>query len=179
MKKSTVLLLWGGITAIACEAHRAILVWQGISLSGWSYFNFLIFFLGLFVGIRQFRDKVNGGYLKFGKGYVFSLLMTSIVAIIGFISVIITLKLVPDLGDRLINEMHIKFINSGLSQDMIDKMMPFYERAFTPNMIKVNSIIGNVFVGAILGLIATGINTKKKPFMQEDDELQGGEGMQS
>jgi Protein of unknown function (DUF4199) len=170
MKKSTVILMWGGITAIACAIHKAILVWEEISISGWAYFNFLIFFLGLFIGIRQYREKVNNGYLKFGQGYVVSLLMTLIVTIVGLINVIITLQIIPDLGDRLQNELTIRLVNSGLSQDTIDKIMSSKSNGFTPKMIIINSLLGNLIIGAILGLIATGINTKLKPLFDDTND---------
>ncbi len=48
---------------------------------------------------------------------------------------VITVNMIPDLGERLINEMQVRFVNAGLSQELIDKMMDLYAKAFTPGMM--------------------------------------------
>ncbi len=75
MKKSTIILIWGGITAVACSLHKVLLIVQGASLSGWAYLNYLIFLMGMFIAIKQVKDKINGGYMKFGQGYLISLII--------------------------------------------------------------------------------------------------------
>lgn len=166
--KTKIILTWGGITAMVCALHKVLLTVQGLSFSGWAYLNFLIFFLGLFIGIKQVKEKVNGGYLKFSQGYVTSILITLMVSVVGVISVAITLKCIPDLGARLLDQLHNGMIASGFSKEFTDKMMVIEAKEYTPGMILVNSFFGNIFVGAILGLIAAGSNVRKKPYIDED-----------
>ncbi len=168
MSKTKIILTWGVIAGVVCALHKVLLTVQGLSFSGWAYLNFLIFFLGLFIGIKQVKEKINGGYIKFGQGYVVGLLITCVIVVIGLISVSITLKFMPDLGARLLDQLHTGMVDSGFSKDFIDKMMLVEAKEYTPTMIIVNNVFGNLFVGAILNLIAAGSNIKKKPYIDEE-----------
>jgi hypothetical protein len=69
MKKSTVILMWGGGTGLASVIFYQILYATGQENSGLRWLNMLILFLGLFIGTMKFRNNANGGYMTFGQGF--------------------------------------------------------------------------------------------------------------
>lgn len=178
MKKSTVIIIWGVITSLASILYGIFLNMQGLSLSGWHYINLLIVFMGFFVGTYQYREKANGGYLTYGQGYVAGLMFTAIITVLSVISLLITLKIEPDLGDKLLNQLQIQLVNKGLTEEQINMVMKMYSKSFTPAGMITYSIIGNIFIGTILSLITAGLNTKKKPIF-DDTEMPGNDGAQA
>jgi len=170
MKKSNVILLYGGLTAIASSIFYQVLSLSSDPNSGLRYFSYLILFLGLFVGLLQYR-KANGGYLKFGQGYGAAMLMTLIISVIAVVNFFIILKVQPDYIDKVMALAEQNMINKGMSQDQIDIGMKYAKMFTTPAALYFFCFIGSIFGGAILGLIAAGLTTKSKPMFEEANEI--------
>ena len=169
MKKSTVILMWGGITGVAYAIFFWMLNLADNPSQGIQYLGVLLFFGGLLTGTIQYRNKANGGYLTFGQGYVCCLLISVAVSILSALSLTVFLKVHPEFPNTLIERAHARLINSGLSQDKIDKFMEYAKEGTTPTALVIYNFFGGIITGAIIGLLAAGISIKKRPLFQEDD----------
>jgi len=126
-------------------------------------------FAGILMGMRQFRDKVNGGFGSFGDLYKVGIMMVLVIAAISTVYFIIFLQLTPGFIDRIRQQAQADMVNRGMSSDQIDMAMKMTEKFTTPTLMIIFGFIGNLFFGAILGLLAAGISSKAKPFTEQDN----------
>lgn len=175
MKKSTVILMWGGATGLASVIFYQILYATGQENSGLRWINVLIVFMGLFIGTKIYRDKANGGYLTFGEGYKAGFLMVLIGTVLSLIATIIDLQLHPDFIDKIIAQSRDGMINKGMSEDQIEMSLKYVRMWTTTPMIILFTILGSLVFGAIISLITAGINTKKKPIFDDTNEVPANE----
>lgn len=171
MKKSTFILIWGGATGIAMIIFSQILYAAGAENSGIKSFGMLIFFLGLFLGILQFRKKANGGYLTFGEGFKTGFLMCLIITLLATIAIIINLQVYPDIIDKIRTAKLNGMINAGFSQADIQMRMPYIKMFTTPLAIVIFAIIGNLIGGTVFSLISAGLLARKKPIFDDTNEM--------
>jgi hypothetical protein len=173
MKKSTIILTWGIGTGVASALFYQILYATGKEDSGLRWLNLLIVFLGLFIGTMMVRDKAQEGYMTYGQGFKTGFLMTLLITVISLIALIVDLQIHPDLVDKILAKAQNDMINKGANEQQIEMSMHYTRMMTTPVMLCIWTIVGGIFMGTILSLITAGVNTKKKPFMQEDDEVTG------
>jgi hypothetical protein len=170
MKKSTVILVWGAIISIAVMIYSYALYATGASFSNraLSYFSYLIMIVGLVVGMLQYR-KANGGYGSFGTQYKAGILMVLVIAALTTIYFMVFLQMTPDFMDKAMDQARTDMVNKGMSSEQIEMGMKYAKMFTTPTMMVVFGFIGNLIVGAILGLLAAGITAKAKPLTAEDN----------
>ena len=171
MKKSTVILMWGGATGLTSVIFYQILYATGQEDSGLRWINILIVFLGLFIGTMKVRDKANGGYLTFGEGYKAGFLMVLIGTLLTLIATVIDLQLHPDFIDKIIAKSRDGMINKGMTEDQIEISLKYVRMWTTTPLIILFTVIGSVFFGAIISLITAGICTRKKPIFDDANEV--------
>jgi len=86
------------------------------------YASMLIAFSLVFVGVRNYRNKYNGGVISFGKAFKIGLFMVLIASTIYVISWLIAyFFFIPDFFEKYSAQMLDKLKTSGASQMEIDK----------------------------------------------------------
>ena len=171
MKKSTVILMWGGGTGIISVIFYQILYATAQENSPLRWLNLLILFLGLFIGTMQFRNKVNGGYLSFGEGFKTGFLTVLLITAITLIATIIDMEFLhPDFIDKILAQSRDS-MNKGMTEDQIEIGMHYTKMWTTPLMIILFTIIGSIIGGAIFSLITAALCTRKKPIFDDADEV--------
>jgi hypothetical protein len=86
------------------------------------YASMLISFSLVFVGIRNYRDKYNGGVISFGKAFKIGIMMVLIASTIFVVAWLIYYFLFnPDFMDKYCTNELAKLKASGASQAEIDK----------------------------------------------------------
>jgi len=98
------------------------------------------------------------------------MLMTLIIAFVSVINLFIILNLQPDYIDRMLALAQQSMLNKGMPQEQIDMGMKYAKMFTTPGMLYLFTIIGSLIGGAVFGLIATGLTTKKKPLFDDANE---------
>ena len=167
MKKSTVIILWGLITSIAMSLFSLGMYLAGNFDKAMQYVGFLIMFGGLVMGMLQFRNKVNGGFGSFGDLYKIGMLMTVVIAVVSTVYFMVFLQLTPGYMDKIREQAQANMVNQGLSAEQIQMSMKMMSAFTSPIAMGIFGLLGNLFFGAILGLLAAAITAKKKPFMEE------------
>ena len=130
------------------------------------YASMLIAFSIVFVGIRNYRDKYNGGVISFGKAFKIALLMTLIVSTMYVVAWLIDyFFFMPDFMEKYSAHMLDKLKTSGASQMEIDKQTKemahfavMYKNPFFNAMITYMEILP---VGLIATLISSLILKRK------------------
>jgi hypothetical protein len=169
MKKSTVILVWSLITSVLMSALSFALNSSDNTNKTLQYITFLIMFAGILVGIRQFRDKVNGGFGSFGELYKVGILMVLLIAVFSTLYFFVYLQVNPGFIDKIRTQAQADMVNKGMTSDQMEMGMKMMEKFTTPIAMLIFGLLGNIFFGAILGLLAAGISSKAKPFIEEDN----------
>jgi hypothetical protein len=86
------------------------------------YASMLVAFSLVFVGIRNYRNKYNGGVISFGKAFKIGLFMVLIASTIYVVAWLIDyFFFIPDFGDKLSAQMLNELKANGATQVEIDK----------------------------------------------------------
>jgi hypothetical protein len=131
------------------------------------YLSILVSMIFVFLGIRQYRDKVNGGYLTFGQGMKVGILIVLIPAVFfGLFDILYTQVIDPSWGENYYNH----FIEEAKRTTAPDKLAAKLkeiedQREFWSNpVMQFLLMAATVFiVGTIVAIISSITLSKKKP----------------
>jgi hypothetical protein len=158
-------MTYGAIIGLILVVYSVILYLTGLTFNKASgYVQYLILFVGLYLGTKSYRDKVLGGYIKFGQALVFGLIISVFVGIITIFFNFIMLRYIdPGLIDKYMAIMEETFQNSRfIPADQMDEML---ERS-RESMTAIWSLPVGVFVFSVIGFIfslVTSAFLKKDP----------------
>jgi len=132
------------------------------------YASMLVAFSLVYVGIRNFRDKYNGGVISFGKAFKIGILMVLIASTMYVVAWLIDcFFFIPDFGEKYAAKMLDDLKASGASQSEIDKettkmanFVTMYKSPFFNAMMTYLEILP---VGLIVTLISSLILKRKTP----------------
>ena len=130
------------------------------------YASMLIAFSLVFVGIRNYRNKYNGGVISFGKAFKIGLLMVLIASTIYMIAWLIDFYFfIPDFAERYAAQSLAELKASGASQMEIDKeakeMANFVTMSKNPFFNAMMAYVEILPVGLIVTLISSLILKRK------------------
>lgn len=130
------------------------------------YTSMLLAFSLVFVGIKNYRDKYNGGVISFGKAFRIGLFITLIASTIYVVAWVIEYYcFMPDFGEKYAAYMMEKLKADGASQVEIARqtkeMATFTELYKNPVMVVLLTFLEILPVGLLLTLIASFILRRK------------------
>jgi hypothetical protein len=132
------------------------------------YASMLIAFSLVFVGIRNYRDKYNGGLISFGKAFKVGILIVLIASTIYVIAWMIDYYVfMPDFAEKLSSNMLAELKAGGASQVEIDKqtkeMAAFVQNYKNPFFVAMMTYVEILPVGLVVTLISSMILKRKMP----------------
>ncbi len=90
----------------------------------YGYVTMIIALSTIFFAVKQYRDKYNGGVIKFGKAFVIGLFITLIAGIVYVIAwEIFFTNYVPDYGEQYLTYLEQEMGKDGLSTTEIDTQL--------------------------------------------------------
>lgn len=169
MKK--IILVNGLIGGVIVSTVMASAVAAGYSSEGGmiiGYASMLIAFSLIFVGIKNYRDKYNDGFISFGKAFKIGILITLIASSLYVATWLIEyFFFIPDFGDKYAAQMVDKLKASGVSQAELERkakemeeFAAMYKNPFFNALITYTEILP---VGLIVTIISALILRKKRP----------------
>lgn len=173
MKKSSVIFIWGLAIGVAmCATYLAIYLTGNITNTGLVISAHLVLFIGLLLGMFQYRNKANGGYASYGELYKTGLLITLVTIVVAVAYWIIFLQLNPSYLDK-VREYQATMINARVNQETSPEekqmMAKITKISVSPLVTTLSVVFNNLISGAILSLITAAICSKSKPPFEEDD----------
>jgi hypothetical protein len=115
---------------------------------------FTVGFIFAVIAIRFQRDKVDGGYITYGKALLVALLTVFIGV---FISSVWNYVLVNFIDPDIISAMKDDFVETwgqSMPQEALDKALEGFDKAGDVGPTLKNALIGGLIYGLIIGLIS-------------------------
>ncbi len=132
---------------------------------------FAILIIGLFLGIKSYRDKYRNGFITYGQSLGAGVIIMLYYSIFTAIFTYILYKFIdPNLLDKMLALTEEKLLEKGLTEGMIEQSMQIQKKIMTPLIISLSGILSNVFFGAILSLIIS-LFTKREGNPLIDDSI--------
>ncbi len=123
-----------------------------------------VFILTLFVGMKQFRDKLNGGFLTYSKGVKLGVVISLSTGFVSGLFLLVLVKFIaPEFIGLLIDKALLILSESGLPESQIVQAEKMYRKLFTPGSLVFFEIIGQAIIGTLISLILAAIVKKDKP----------------
>jgi hypothetical protein len=156
-------LNWGLILGLALVIYSAILYFSDNMFNkSLSYFSYLIIVIGLFLGIKAYRDNFLGGYITYGQTIGAGIIISLYASIISAVFTILLYKFIdPDLSQKLFAFTEQQMLDKGTPEDQVEMAMKITEKFLNPYFMAGFAILGSVVVGLIISLIE-GIFLKKE-----------------
>ena len=165
MKSSNpVAMKWAMITALITMISWFILYLTNLYMNqAVSWLLYVVYIIGMVMAMKEFRDKVNGGFMKYGTAFMIGFKVAAITGLASSILGYIMSKWVdPSMMDAIKQKATQDMIAKGLSDAQIDQAMNMTSFFFKPEFILIGGLIGALIFGAILSLIVAA-------FMKRDD----------
>ena len=163
-------LRWGLIGGLAGIALQ--MLWQGM---GWSDYsssfsagNLALMPLGWAIGIgatalgiKQYRDDHNGGFISFGGGFGMGMMIALVMAAVGAIFVVTYMGDV--MQDAMSTAMQEQFESQGLDDEQIEEATKMAGMFTSTPVMAIFGLIGGLVSGLIYSLIASAIMKRDAP----------------
>lgn len=158
---------FGFITSLLVIALALILYVTDLSFKpGINYFSYILILGGIFMGIKTYRDKELGGFITFGTAFKTGWWTVLIMALVSsaFTYVFVTL-IAPEFIDKIMEMQSMAMYEQGMSDEEIEMAQSMSSMFMTPGAMVGWALIGNLFIGVILNLIASATLKKNSPEM--------------
>lgn len=150
---------YGLITGLATIIFGALMMVMKMDMdSGLQYVTYLIMLAGLVMNAIAYA-KANDNYVTFGNVYGSCFKAVLIMSVLALIWGVVIIYAFPDLKDEVLSKMADKFEKDGTPEEQAEMAMNMTEKYWGITMI-FGSLIGTMFMGALLSLIAAAIPKK-------------------
>jgi hypothetical protein len=160
----------GLLLGVALVLFSLLMYVVGIPLdSKIQWTSYAIMIAGLVLGIKQWRDKYNGGFLAYGQAFSHGFLMTLFAGILTTIWVFLFFGVIaPGEIEKMMEAAEEKMYESqpNMSDEQIEMALKYSRMFMSPVWMAVWGFIGNVVVGAVLSAIIAIFMKKEKPLFE-------------
>ncbi len=123
---------------------------------------YLIIAVGIYLSLKNYRDKQNGGILTFGTGFKLGILVAVFAGFIsGVFSYVLNL-LDPSLMEQMLEVQQQALLEKGIPEDQVAQMEDMMRTMTNPLILVISSIFSMALIGVIFSAIIAAI-VKKKP----------------
>jgi hypothetical protein len=126
-----------------------------------------IFIFGVYLSVKHYRDKLNNGFLTFGKAFGTSLLTCiTIGSVWGVYGYILYKYLSPGMLTEVIEAAQDMWLNKGLSEEFVEKATS----SISPVTIAFGYITNSLIFGSLLSLLVAAMLMKNINPLLADSE---------
>jgi len=165
-------MTYGLYLGLASIVYALILYLSGMILNkaaGW--FSLVISIAILSWALINFRDKLNGGYLRYGQGVGLGTLTMIYAGVLSGIFTFVLYKYIdPSLTEQVVNQAMEEALAKGTPEAQLEMAEKWTRIFVSPVAMFIWSIMGSAFIGAIISLILAAI-FKKEPSIFEGGEF--------
>jgi len=124
--------------------------------------TYVILILGIIFATLNFRNKLNGGYITYGKAVLTGFYMSLIVGVIMAVYTWLFFSFInPDGINEMLDLAEQKFAEAGASDEMIEQQMRMSSRFMKMPLLNILTFAGLTFWGTIISLITSAFLKKQ------------------
>ncbi len=160
---------YGLYTAAALILMSLLLFALNLHMITWlSYLQYVILIAGIVMATIHYRDKINSGYISFGKAFQTGLYISLLIGILMAVYLWVYYALINPNGIQEIMEMSEQMLlDKGFSDEMIDAQLAVTGKMMKMPILNLMAFVGMTFWGIIISLITSAILKKN------DDSFNG------
>lgn len=159
--------LIGGLAGIALQMLWNIMGWYDYT-NNFSAGNLALMPLSLIVGIgatalgiKQYRDDHNGGYISFSSAFGMGMMIALVTAVVSTIFVVAYMGGI--IQEAMSTSMYEQFERQGLDDEQIEQATKMAGMFTSTPMLAAFGLFGGLFSGLIYSLIASAIMKRDAP----------------
>ncbi|NEM96994.1 DUF4199 domain-containing protein [Pontibacter burrus] len=124
---------------------------------------YIIIILGIYLGMKEYKS-INNGYMSYGQGLgIGSIVSVVFGLLLGAATWVYTTFIDSGYTQRVLERQREKFLDSGMTDEQIDRIMASAEAAQGPLMAILGSALLYLIVGFLLSLIISAIVKNNRP----------------
>ena len=165
-------LKMGGMMAALLIVYTVVLHFAGLILSTPAgLLSLVLVVLGIYLGVRNYRDRWQGGYISYGRAFGMSMLILLYGSILYGLFMYVYYSTfgadtIPALMQKSEEATYEMMKGFGMSEDKIEETIEQSQRSMNPTMLSLGHAGNLIFYGAILSLIVS-IFLKRNPERNE------------
>ncbi|MCU4154520.1 DUF4199 domain-containing protein [Carboxylicivirga sp. A043] len=158
-------LTYGLYLGLALIVYSLIIYLIGLTGNqGASWLSYVIIIGMLAYAMMNYRDKVNGGFLKYGQGVGLGTLTAIYGGVLSSVFTFILMKYIdPALIDQIVNKALEDAMAKGTPEEQLEMVEKMVRMFTSPMAILLMGILGSGIMGAIISLILAAIFKKEPP----------------
>lgn len=155
-------LKYGIYTSLAYVLLMFLYYVLDLMLNTWMvYASYIVIIGGIILATLNYRDKINDGYISYGKGVITGVIIGLVVGIVMAIFYWVFYTYINPNGMQDIAEMTEQtLVDKGFSDEMIDQQMEASKIFMKMPLFNLMALTGFVFWGLIISLITSAILKK-------------------
>lgn len=156
---------YGGMTGIALFLVFILSSLLGTKLSGlMQALGYTTLGLGIFIGSKNYRDTELNGIISYGTSLYSGFLISFYASIIIAFTVFLYMQFVDaSMIDKIIEQTEQNMLDSGNSDEEIEKAMQAAQLFMNPTSMAFFSILGYTFFGTLLALVISAFIKREGP----------------
>lgn len=123
-----------------------------------TYLNYVFLAIGIYLGTKEYRDKVRSGFINYGQALGAGALISLFAGLLLAAYMYVFLKF---LGTEVIDEMlkasEDELIRQGMSDSEIDQAMKYTSMIMVPGFISAMVVIMHTLIGFVISLIVAAV----------------------
>lgn len=128
-------------------------------LNQWAPYILLI--IGMAYSTKMYRDKVLGGTMNFGRGFLFGWLVAIVASLLSIVFGLIMMNVIdPGLMDRGLQVAEEKLLERGLNDEQIRMALDMQRKMMSGAVGYIIGFVMFAIIGAIISLITAAIYKK-------------------
>ena len=146
---------YGAIVGLAMVIISILFYIMGQESSEWgAYVHYIILTLGMVLGIKHFRDNINGGYLSYGKCLANGVMIGFFASLItSFYSYVFFTFIDPSIIQVMLDQAEQNLIDAGTADEEIEMAMVYTKKFMTPLLLTVATLFSYTLLSFLFSLI--------------------------
>lgn len=138
--------------------------------SSLNYLTYLIIVSGMFLSMKQWRDKFNNGFITYGNAFKHGFYVILITGILTAIWTFVFYNYIaPGEVAKIIEATEENLYKSqpNMSEEQVEMALKWSKMFVSPKIMSLTGFFGNIILGVILGAILSFFIKKEKPAFSE------------
>ena len=146
---------YGAIVGLAMVIISILFYIMGQESSEWgAYVHYIILTLGMVLGIKHFRDNINGGYLSYGKCLANGVMIGFFASLItSFYSYVFFTFIDPSIIQVMLDQAEQNLIDAGTADEEIEMAMVYTKKFMTPLLLTVATLFSYTLLSFLFSLV--------------------------